>query len=43
MSQSSLMAGEFHWVIQVTHLALGVLTIGVGHVAAARYRKSSAG
>jgi hypothetical protein len=43
MSQSSLMAGEFHWVIRVTHLALGVLIVGLGHVAAVRYRKGSAG
>jgi hypothetical protein len=38
--QSSLMAGEFHWVIQVIHTVLGLLTIGVGHMGAARYRKS---
>jgi hypothetical protein len=43
MSQSSLAAGEFHWVIQVVHLTLGILTIGIGHMAAARYRKGSAG
>lgn len=36
MMQSSLMVGEFHWVIQLIHLALGLLTIGVGHMAAAR-------
>lgn len=41
MNQSSLMVGEFHWVIQVLHLALGLLTIGIGHIAAARYRKGS--
>lgn len=40
--QSSLMAGEFHWVIKVIHAVLGVLTIGVGHLGAARYRKSLA-
>src|ERR687891_439979 len=39
MIQSSLMAGESHWAIQVIHLMLGVLTIGFGHMAAARYRK----
>ena len=41
MMQSSLMVGEFHWVIQLIHLALGLLTVGVGHMAAARYRKAS--
>ena len=43
MTQSSLLVGEFHWVIQVIHLVLGLLTIGIGHMAAARYRKASAG
>ena len=43
MTQSSLLVGEFHWVIQVIHLALGLLTIGIGHLAAARYPKASAG
>ena len=41
MTQASLLPGEFHWIIQVIHLALGLLTIGVGHMAAARYRKAS--
>ena len=39
--QSSIMVGSFHWIIQVVHLILGVLTIGLGHMAAARYRKGS--
>jgi hypothetical protein len=41
MMQSSLMVGEFHWVVQLIHLLLGLLTIGIGHMAAARYRKAS--
>ncbi|HXV50336.1 MAG TPA: hypothetical protein VEB61_16125 [Candidatus Binatia bacterium] len=40
MIQSSLFAGEIHWVIEVSHLLLGLLTIGLGHMAAARHRKS---
>ena len=40
---TALMAGEFHWVIQAAHLGLGIITIGLGHMAAARYRKASAG
>jgi hypothetical protein len=40
---TALMAGEFHWLIQVVHVALGILAIGLGHMAAARYRKASAG
>jgi hypothetical protein len=43
MTQASLLPGEFHWIIQVIHLALGLLTIGIGHMAAARYRKASVG
>ena len=41
MMQSSLMVGEFHWIIQLIHLVLGLVTIGLGHMAAARYRKAS--
>ena len=43
MMQSSLLPGEFHWIIQVIHLALGLLTIGIGHMATSRYRKASVG
>ena len=43
MMQSSLLPGEYHWIIQAIHLALGLLTIGIGHMAAARYRKASIG
>jgi hypothetical protein len=43
MNQSSLMVGEFHWIIQVIHLLLGLAAIGIGHMAAARYRKGAAG
>lgn len=42
-NQASIMAGEFHWVIQIVHLILGLLTVGVGHMAAARYRRGSEG
>jgi hypothetical protein len=41
--QTSLMIGPLHWIIEVIHLALGILTIGLGHMAAARYRKSLVG
>ena len=43
MMQSSLLPGEYHWIIQAIHLVLGLLTIGIGHMAAARYRKASIG
>jgi hypothetical protein len=40
-TQSSLLVGELHWVIQVVHLVLGLLVIGLGHMGAARYRKGT--
>jgi hypothetical protein len=40
--QSSLLVGPFHWVIQVSHLLLGGLAVGLGQMAAARYRKGAA-
>jgi hypothetical protein len=42
MTQSSLMVGPFHWVIQVVHLLLGILAVGIGQIVAARARSSSA-
>ncbi len=42
MIQATLMVGELHWVVQVVHVVLGILTIGVGHIGVARYRKGSA-
>jgi hypothetical protein len=42
MTQSSLLVGPFHWVIQVLHLLLGILAVGIGQIAAARWRNSSA-
>ena len=38
-TQSALMPGAFHWVIQLLHLVLGLLVIGIGHIGVARYRK----
>ena len=40
--QSALLVGPFHWVIQVVHLLLGILAVGIGQIAAARWRNSSA-
>ena len=42
MRQSALLVGSFHWVIRVVHLLLGILAVGVGQIAAARWRNSSA-
>jgi len=38
--QSTLMVGQLHWIIEVIHPTLGILTIGLGHMGAARYRRS---
>jgi hypothetical protein len=43
MNQSALMLGASHWVVQVIHLILGLLVIGMGHMGAARYRKGTTG
>jgi hypothetical protein len=40
MTHPSLMEGELHWIIQVLHLTLGVITIGLGHIAAARHKRA---
>lgn len=41
MIQATLMVGPNHWIIQVVHLILGLLTIGLGHMLAARYRRNN--
>ena len=40
-TQSGLMLGTFHWVIQLLHLVLGLLVIGIGHIGTSRYRKGN--
>jgi hypothetical protein len=42
MNQSVWLVGPWHWVIQVLHLLLGVFTVGVGQIAAARYQRGAA-
>ena len=42
MIHASLLVGDYHWIIQVIHLLLGVLMIGLGHMGAARYRRAAA-
>ena len=39
--QSTLLLGSLHWIVQVVHLALGLVTIGIGHMATARLRKAT--
>lgn len=40
MNQAAMQLGENHWLIQIGHLVLGILTIGVAHMAAARQRRA---
>lgn len=39
--QSSFRGGSLQWIVQVIHLLLGILTIGLGHMGAARYRRAA--
>jgi hypothetical protein len=43
LNQAALVVGDLHWVVQVLHALLGVLTIGIGHMGAARARKTAGG
>ncbi len=42
MTQSSLLVGAFHWVIQVVHLLLGLLAVAIGQIGAVRAAGGSA-
>jgi hypothetical protein len=42
LRQSALLVGPLHWVIQVIHLLLGVLAVGIGQISVVRYRKRAA-
>ncbi|MCX6049188.1 MAG: hypothetical protein NT075_29155 [Chloroflexi bacterium] len=41
--QASILVGPMHWVIQLIHLLLGVMAIGIGQVSVTRARKSVVG
>jgi len=40
MNQTTMLPGEHHWLVQIGHLLLGIVCVGLGHVAAARQRRS---
>jgi hypothetical protein len=42
MIQAALLNGPSHWIIQLIHPMLGLATVGLGHMAAARHRKAPA-
>ena len=39
LEQQTLLPGSAHWVIQIIHLLLGLLAIGLGEMLAARYKR----
>jgi hypothetical protein len=41
MNQAAMLPGQHHWIIQLSHLILGILSIGIGHMAAARQRRAT--
>ena len=43
LNQAAMVAGEHHWLVQLSHLVLGILSIGVNHMAAARHRRAAVG
>jgi endonuclease/exonuclease/phosphatase (EEP) superfamily protein YafD len=42
ITQTSLMIGNLHWIVEIVHLLLGLLIVGLGHMLAARYRRNNA-
>jgi uncharacterized membrane protein len=43
LTQTNLLLNSAHWVIQVLHLLVGLIAIGLGEMITARYRRQSAG
>jgi hypothetical protein len=41
MSQHELLKGNLHWIIQVLHVAVGLIAIGLAEVVAARVKKAA--
>jgi len=42
LTQGTLLAGSTHWVIQVLHLLVGLVAIGLGEMIAGRYKRVTA-
>jgi hypothetical protein len=42
MNQAAMLSGEHHWLVQIGHLILGILCIGLGHMVGARQRRTTA-
>jgi hypothetical protein len=42
ISQQHLFPGTYHWIVQVLHLAVGMIAIGLAEVVSARVKKAGA-
>ena len=42
LTQTQLLVGSLHWIIQVVHLLIGLMAIGMGEMIAGRYRRTVA-
>jgi len=42
LNQAAMLPGEYHWLVQTGHLILGILCIGLVHMASARQRRGAA-
>jgi len=42
LTQTQLIPGSLHWIIQVIHLLIGLSAIGMGEMVAGRYRRTMA-
>src|ERR1700722_6954503 len=42
ISQQHLFPGTYHWIVQVLHLAVGMIAIGLAEVVSARVKKGGA-
>ncbi|HEU5228616.1 MAG TPA: hypothetical protein VFU49_12450 [Ktedonobacteraceae bacterium] len=40
LTQTQLLGGSLHWIIQVIHLLIGLAAIGMGEMIAGRYRRT---
>jgi hypothetical protein len=41
MTQTTILLGRAHWVIQVIHLLLALTAVGLGEISAARYNRGA--
>jgi hypothetical protein len=42
LNQAAMLPGVHHWLVQTSHMILGILCIGLAHMAVARLRRGAA-